>query len=63
MKQNEINRAVARATGETITTIRQLGFSIEEFPEEINQDAQCIDWDQFDQPSQKQKEDDSHALV
>ena len=28
MTQNQINRAVARATGETVSTIHQMGFSV-----------------------------------
>jgi hypothetical protein len=35
MQQTEINRAVARATNETITTIKRYGFSIEEPPADL----------------------------
>jgi len=63
MKQNEINRAVARATGDTITTIRHLGFSLEELPDEIDEDSCCLDWDQFDTQSHQQRRQDSHAHI
>jgi hypothetical protein len=33
MSQAELNRAVARATGETVTTVEQLGFSLMVVPE------------------------------
>ena len=63
MKQNEINRAVARVTGDTITTIRHLGFSLEELPEEVDEDSRCLDWDLFDNPLHHQRRKDSHAYV
>ena len=63
MNQNEVNRAVARATGETISTIRNLGFSIEELPEEVDEDSRCLDWDHFENPSHYQRREDSYAYV
>jgi len=51
LKQNELNRAVARSTGETVSTIKRRGFSQEEFgnPDDIADsaewEARCIDWD------------------
>ena len=36
MQQSEINRAVARVTNETIATIKQYGFSIEEPPADFD---------------------------
>ncbi len=44
MTQAELNREVAKATGETVTTIRQLGFS-ELTPELEDDNVQVIDWD------------------
>lgn len=52
MTQNELNRAVAEATGETTTTIRDLGFSIAD-PAQVCHDpephANVVDWDELDQ--------------
>ena len=55
MLQTELNRQVARRTGEDVHTIRQLGFSIAD-PEEVDFDPepddlppQIIDWDELDQ--------------
>jgi len=51
--QSELNRAVARATGESHSTIRRMGFSIF-VPEEAQDDLdslpqpQTVDWDQLD---------------
>ena len=69
MTQAELNRAVAQATGETVTTIRELGFGLAD-PDEVSHDPQpcdldveAIDWDAYDahrhipafpQPSRRQ---------
>ena len=51
MTQAELNRAVATATGETVTTIRDFGFGIADpdvvhhDPEPVDLDVQTIDWD------------------
>ena len=54
MTQNELNREVARATGETVTTVKRLGFILDD-PSSRPQDADfadlgphVIDWDDFD---------------
>ncbi len=54
MTQCQLNRAVARATGETIGTINHLGFSIAD-PEQVYHDPEpydfekkIIDWDQHE---------------
>ncbi|NQT11554.1 MAG: hypothetical protein HQ582_02325 [Planctomycetes bacterium] len=54
MRQNELNREVARATGETVSAIKHLGFLLNE-PSSDPQNAssgdlgpQTIDWDEFD---------------
>ncbi len=58
MTQSEVNRAVARATGESVETIGQMGFSIAD-PDQANFDpepcefsvdpeAKIVDWDQLD---------------
>ncbi|MCA9052200.1 MAG: hypothetical protein KDA75_00105 [Planctomycetaceae bacterium] len=54
MTRHELNRAVARATGETVSEIRRRGFSLidpdqdrfELSPPPV--DGQMIDWDQHD---------------
>lgn len=50
MQQNEINRAVARATGETVSTIKRLGFLLAELPADCDDD--CEEYSDFalDQP-------------
>lgn len=54
MRQRDLNRAVAQATGETIATIKRLGFLIADPDEPIaDPDApelggRVIDWDDFD---------------
>ena len=51
MTQNHIDSAVARATGESLATIRRRGFSLAD-PEQVDHDPepcalpQTIDWDQ-----------------
>ena len=53
MTQAELNRAVATATGETVYTISELGFSIADpevadfDPEPFDLDPQTIDWDEL----------------
>ena len=55
MKQNELNRAVPRMAGETIATIRRLGFLLEssslsnevDTPEDW--EMRCIDWDDLEE--------------
>ncbi|MEM8669355.1 MAG: hypothetical protein AAGG48_17660 [Planctomycetota bacterium] len=54
MNQNEINRAVARATGETVSAIKRLGFLIADPNQPFNDPTdpvhggRVIDWDDFD---------------
>jgi hypothetical protein len=54
MTQADLNRAVAQATGETITTIRELGFGLAD-PEVVRHDpephhlgVEVLDWDELD---------------
>ena len=52
MTQSRLNRAVARATGESLSTIKRLGFSIVE-PEALEYDHEpaepsFVDWDDLD---------------
>ncbi len=52
MKQADLNRAVAHATGETVATIKRLGFLIAEPDEVLNPDSEdlgpyIIDWDEL----------------
>jgi hypothetical protein len=55
MKQNDLNRAVARMTGETIATVRKLGFLLEtsSVSRAVNTgeewESRCIDWDDLEE--------------
>jgi len=57
MTQRDLNRAVAKATGENLRVITQLGFTladpvfVEAEPEPFEEDieAKIIEWDEFDQ--------------
>ena len=53
MKQTDLNRAVALATGETIATVKRLGFLLAEPQETVDPDSETsgplvIDWDEMD---------------
>lgn len=54
MNQFELNRAVARATGENLRVISQLGFSladpvsVEHDPEPTDIEDMIVDWDTLD---------------
>ena len=54
MTQYEINRAVALATGETVHTVSELGFTIadpdlvDHDPEPCDLPPSIIDWDELD---------------
>ena len=50
MKQADLNRAVSRATGETVETIRRLGFLLAEPDDMLDADSPddgpyMLDWD------------------
>ena len=50
MKQADLNRAVARATGETVETIKRLGFLLASPEETLDPDSpdlgpRVLDWD------------------
>ena len=50
MKQADLDRAVARATGETVSTIKQLGFLLTDPTDVLDLDSDqtgpnVIDWD------------------
>lgn len=52
MKQAELDRAVARATGETVSTIKRLGFLLADPTNNSDLDADepgpyVIDWDEL----------------
>jgi hypothetical protein len=48
MTQNELNRAVARATGESVAVISSRGFiPLTSIPQE--REPRAIDWDEVDQ--------------
>ncbi|MHC2066890.1 hypothetical protein ACYFX5_05435 [Bremerella sp. T1] len=53
MQTSDFYRAVAEATGETVATVRQLGFSLVEEPsddldDEVGFGPNVIDWDEVD---------------
>jgi len=53
MKQSDLDRAVARATGETISTIRQMGFLLVDPADTLDLEADedgpnVIDWDELE---------------
>jgi len=53
MKQSDLNRAVALATGETIATVKRLGFLLAEPQETVDPDSETsgplvIDWDELE---------------
>lgn len=48
MTQAELNRAVASATGEAVSTIADMGFVLLE-PDSSERDPLVVDWDQLDQ--------------
>jgi hypothetical protein len=48
MTQNDLNRAVAQATGETVTTVAAMGFvPLTDIP--IEREPLVVDWDELDQ--------------
>jgi hypothetical protein len=44
MRQADLNRAVSRATGESVSTIQRLGFVLADSPHE-QPDHPVLDWD------------------
>ncbi len=54
MTQAELNRAVAQATGETVCTVSELGFSLADAeitdydPEPSHIEDRIVDWDELD---------------
>ncbi len=53
MKQSDLNRAVALATGESVSTVKRLGFLLAEPDEVIDPAAEesgpyVIDWDELE---------------
>ncbi len=53
MQASDFHRAVAKATGESVSTIRQLGFSLVEEPsidsdDEVRFGPNVIDWDEVE---------------
>ncbi len=55
MKQNDLNRAVSRMTGETIATVKKLSFLLETSSvsraDNTREDweSRCIDWDDLEE--------------
>ena len=59
MQQRDLNRAVSRATGESVSTIKRLGFLIAEHDDPRDPDSEefgpyVIDWDAVE------RQDDAH---
>ena len=52
MNQSDLDRAVAQATGETVSTIQRLGFLLAEPDEQLDSDhaddPYVIDWDELE---------------
>lgn len=53
MRQSDLNRAVSRATGETVSTIKRLGFLIADpeldlDPHDEDLGPYVIDWDELE---------------
>ena len=49
MNQAELNRAVARATGESVATISRRGFvPLTQGPVERDPEGQTVDWDELE---------------
>jgi len=49
MTQRQLDRAVARATGESFSTIRRMGFTpLSDTPLEADRDPLVVDWDALD---------------
>lgn len=58
MKQADLDRAVARATGETVSTIKRLGFLLAEPDDCLDPDSDehgpyVIDWDEVEAQRQE----------
>ncbi len=50
MNQRELNREVAKATGETVAMIDQLGFvPLEPIPYERDREPLVVDWEELEQ--------------
>jgi len=50
MTQAELDRQIARRTGESLSTIRGMGFvALTEIPMENEHQPQVVDWDQLEE--------------
>lgn len=49
MRQTDLNRAVARATGESVNCVKRLGFILAESDDHHTHDIDVIDWDLVDE--------------
>ncbi len=68
MTQADLNRAVAQATGETVTTIKRLGFLLADPDELLDPEAEelgphVIDWDELEQQPQPRPTAADHRLI
>ncbi|MBD3674532.1 MAG: hypothetical protein HUJ26_13500 [Planctomycetaceae bacterium] len=48
MNQNDLNRAVSRATGETVSRVKQRGFQLEQPSTANTHTGQMVDWDRLE---------------
>ena len=54
MKQNDLNRSLSRVTGESVRTIKRLGFTLfdpganDAEPDTIDLPPQVVDWDRLE---------------
>ena len=60
MHQSDLNRAVSRATGETVSTIKRLGFLIADpdldlDPHDEDLGPYLIDWDELEAAREREK--------
>lgn len=49
MRQADLNRAVARATGESVSFVKRLGFMLADPDAHFMEDVTVIDWDLVDE--------------
>jgi len=68
MKQADLNRAVALATGESMSTVKRLGFLLAEPDETVDPDSETsgpyvIDWDELETNRLTQRQGAHHEPV
>ena len=66
MKQADLDRAVARATGETVSTIKRLGFLLADPADNLDPDSDehgpyVIDWDELESQRHNERRGRPHG--